>query len=283
MAEHYHTHDSRPARLVAPDGATDTHFHLFGDPNRYPIVGTRDYTPPLITPAQTRQLFDRLGIQRAVVIQPSVYGTDNRAQLEGASQLGIPTRAVIVTPYETSDTALMKYHEQGARGLRFTLAHPGGLPAADLERWAQRLHEIGWHMQFLARAEQLLELAPRIDKLACPAVIDHIGMIQPGAGLQQPAFQAVLGMLQQGHWVKLSGPYRLSQQPPPYPELKPFVEELLATRPDRLIWGSDWPHVFTKGPAPNTTDMFDLLADWVPDEHVRKRILVDNPARLYGF
>ncbi len=273
----------RKPHFKMPAGATDTHIHLFGSQSRYPLVDLREYTPQLITPALARQLFDTLGVQRAVVIQPSIYGEDNRAQLEGARDIGIPTRAVIVARHDTSDRDLMALHEQGARGLRYVLAHPGGLPLADLERWAARAKELGWHIQFLAKGQQLLEIAPRLEKLACPAVIDHIGMFKPGDGIDQPVFRAVLRLVQQGHWVKLSGAYRLSEQAPPYPDLKPFVAKLLAARPDRLVWASDWPHVFIKTPMPDTTDLLDALADWVPDETTRNRILVDNPAALYGF
>jgi predicted TIM-barrel fold metal-dependent hydrolase len=266
-----------------PAGATDTHFHLFGPLERYPLVALREYNPPLVTPDMAKQAFTRLGIQRAVVIQPSVYGSDNRAQLEGAAGVGIPVRAVVVLESHTSDKEMAKLHAQGARGLRYVLAHPGGLPVAYLERWADRLKDLGWHIQVLAKGPQLLELASRIERLSCPAVIDHIGIFDPAAGPQQPEFQAVLRLISRGHWVKLSGAYRLTRQAAPFPELNPFVERLLERRPDRLVWASDWPHVFTKTGMPNTTDLLDTLADWVPDETLRNRILVDNPAALYGF
>jgi predicted TIM-barrel fold metal-dependent hydrolase len=269
--------------MKVPPGATDTHFHLFGPASRYPMVDVREYTPPVIAPADARRLFDVLGIERAVVIQPSIYGDDNRAQLEGATEVGIPVRAVVVAAADTPERELTRLHEQGARGLRFILAHPGGLPLSDLERAAERIKDFGWHIQFLAKGPQLLEIAPRIEKLACPAVIDHIGMIRPADGLAQPAFQALLRLLRQGHWVKLSGAYRLSAEPPPYGNLIPYVRELVAARPDRIVWASDWPHAFVKGAMPNTTDLLDLLVDWVPDEGNRRRILVDNPAALYGF
>jgi predicted TIM-barrel fold metal-dependent hydrolase len=273
----------RKPRFAVPAGAIDSHFHLFGPLSRYAMVDEREYTPPPATSQHARHLFDTLGIARAVVIQPSIYGDDNRAQLEGAAELGIPVRAVVVAPYATPDREMAGLHEQGARALRFILAHPGGLPVGDLERSAARMKEMGWHIQLLAKGPQLLELEPRIARLACPAVIDHIGMIRPGEGVQQGAFQAVLRLLRAGHWVKLSGGYRLSQQPPPYRDLVPYVRELVAAGPDRIVWASDWPHVFIKSPMPNTTDLLDLLAEWVPDETARRRILVDNPARLYGF
>lgn len=273
----------RTPRIQVPAGATDTHFHLFGPAARYPLVADREYTPPLITPADARRLFDTLGIQRAVVIQPSVYGHDNRAQLEGARDVGIPFRAVVVAPVEASDQELATLHDQGARGLRFILAHPGGLPLDQLERAAERIRDMGWHIQFLAKAAQLVDLAPRIERLACPAIIDHIGMIRPAEGMQQPAFQAVLRLMHRGHWVKLSGAYRLSQEGPPYRDLVPYVRALVAARPDRIVWASDWPHAFLKGRMPNTTDLLDLLSEWIPDEATRHRILADNPCALYGF
>lgn len=277
--------DPRPRkpRFDVPAGAIDSHLHLFGPASGYAMVDDREYTPPPATPQQARHLFDTLGIARAVVIQPSIYGNDNRAQLEGAAEIGLPVRAVVVAPYATPDREMAKLNAQGARALRFILAHPGGLPLADLERSAERCSEMGWHIQFLAKGSQLVELEPRIAKLACPAVIDHIGMIRPADGVQQPAFQTLLRLIRQGHWVKLSGAYRLSQQPPPYHDLVPFAQELVAARPDRIVWASDWPHVFLKGQMPNTTDLMDLLADWVPDEAIRRRVLVDNPAELYGF
>jgi predicted TIM-barrel fold metal-dependent hydrolase len=275
-------HPHKP-RFTVPAGAIDSHFHLFGPASRYAMVDDREYTPPQITPQQARHLFDTLGVARAVVIQPSIYGDDNRAQLAGAADIGIPVRAVVVVPYATPDQEMEKLNAQGARALRFILAHPGGLPLADLEGSARRCSEMGWHIQLLAKGPQLVELEPRIAKLACPAAIDHIGMIRPADGVQQPAFQALLRLIRQGHWVKLSGAYRLSQQPPPYRDLVPFVQELVAARPDRIVWASDWPHVFVKGQMPNTTDLLDLLADWVPDDATRRRVLVDNPAELYGF
>ena len=193
----------RKPRLDVPAGATNSHFHLFGPASRYPMVEDREYTPPPATPGQVRHLLDTLGIARGVVIQPSIYGHDNRAQLEGAAEIGIPMRAVVVVPHDTSDREMAKLHDQGARALRFILAHPGGLPASDLERSAARAEEMGWHIQLLAKGAQLVELKSRIAELACPAVIDHIGMIRPADGLRQPAFQALLRLLRRGHWVEL--------------------------------------------------------------------------------
>jgi predicted TIM-barrel fold metal-dependent hydrolase len=192
-------------------------------------------------------------------------------------------RAVVVAPPDVPDRELARLHELGARGLRYILAHPGGLPLSDLERFAERIKPMGWHIQFLAKGPQILEIASRVEKLACPAVIDHMGMFRPADGIAQPSFQAVLRLIRQGHWVKLSGAYRLSQDAPYYRDLTPFVQALVAERPDRVVWAGDWPHAFVKGKMPNTTDLLDALGTWVPDEAARRRILVDNPTALYGF
>jgi predicted TIM-barrel fold metal-dependent hydrolase len=276
-----------------PGGATDTHIHLFGPQSKYRYVEGREYTPPDATPEAARHLFRTMKIDRAVVIQPSVYGMDNSAQLELAQRIGIPTRAVVVVPYETPDRELSRLYGLGARGLRYTIAHPGALEISNLERHAERMKEVGWHIQFLMKAHQLLELEERLARLPTTIVIDHIGYLRASEGLQQPVFQALLRLLKLAHvWVKLSGVYRLSVAPP-YADLAPYVNAVVETAPDRVVWASDWPHASIRGvmksPSggdwvpPNTTDILDALAGWVPDADLRKRILVDNPARLYGF
>jgi len=275
----------RTPRLIAPPGTTDVHFHLFGPAAQYPYVPDREYTPPDALAPACRHLFDTLGIQRAVLVQPSVYGADNRCALDGAPQLKVPFRIVVVAPFESSDAELARLHAQGARAVRFIVAHAGGLPLGDLERFAARLKAIGWHVQLLLKAPDLVALEPRLANLPTDFVIDHMGFIRPSeGGVEQPAFQALLRLLRSGRcWVKLSGAYRLSTEFPRYPDLAPFARELVQARPDRILWGSDWPHAVFKGQMPNTTDLFDLLLDWVPDEATRTRILVDNPARLFGF
>jgi predicted TIM-barrel fold metal-dependent hydrolase len=256
-----------------------------GPPSRYPYVAEREYTPPDALPAACRRLFDTLGIQRAVLIQPSVYGEDNSCMEQSAAQLGVPARMVVVLPLDTSDKELQRLHDAGARAVRFILAHIGGLPISDLERFSARVKGLGWHVQFLLRPANLLELESRIAKLPTDFVIDHIGLIRASeGGVAQPAFQALLRLFRTGRcWVKLTGGYRISSQAPPYPDVVPLVEALVKERPDRILWGSDWPHVMIKDKLPNTTELFDLLLDWVPDEKVRNRILADNPQELFQF
>ena len=274
----------KPPAFALPAGATDSHMHLFGTAPRYPYVGERDYTPAEAPAAAARKLYDTLGIQRFVAIQPSVYGLDNSCQLDFAADVGLPFRAVVVLPPETSDREMTQLHDRGVRGIRYILAHPGGLDTAHLERSADRARTFGWHLEFLLKPEQLIELAPRLEKLSCPVSCDHLAFVKPDLGIAQPAFQALLRLLESGHgWVKFSGAYRVSGQPDRYDAVLPFARKLADTRPDRIVWGSDWPHVGQMDKMPSTTMLLDLLQTWVPDEAQRRRILVDNPAEFYGF
>lgn len=275
----------RIPRLKAPPGTTDTHFHILGPAALYPYTPEREYTPPDALPSACRQLFQTLDIQRAVLVQPSVYKHDNRCMEESAPQLGVPTRMIAVVPFSTSDKELQRLHDTGVRGVRFILAHIGGLPLADLERFSERIKAMGWHIQFLLRPPDIIDLETRLAKLPTDFVIDHIGLIRPSdGGVSQPAFQALLRLFRTGRcWIKLTGAYRFSSMTPPYADVIPFVEALVRNRPDHILWGSDWPHVMVKGHMPNTTDLFDLLLHWVPDERIRTQILVDNPQTLFQF
>ena len=273
-----------PPRLKAPAGATDTHFHIFGPEERYPFVPERRFTPPDASVASYTKMHRTMGLSRAVLVQPSMYGTDNRRQLEAAREMDIPTRTIVVVPVSVADAEIEALHAQGARGVRFNPSQPGSLPLDQLERFAERLAGFGWHIQLMLTPAQLIELAPRLGKLRCTIVIDHMGDVRSSGGVNQPAFRALLGLVRgEQCWLKLSAGYHHSDQAPPYPETIPLAHALVDARPDRLLWGSDWPHANHWGRMPNSTDLFDLLLEWVPDEAVRTRILVDNPARLYGF
>jgi predicted TIM-barrel fold metal-dependent hydrolase len=274
----------RPPRFRPPPGATDTHIHIFGPDKTYPLVADRRFTPPDASVESYLHLHRTLGLSRAVLVQPSSYGIDNRRQLDAAREMDIPTRVVVVVPPAMTDRELDDLYRAGARAVRFIPTQPGCLPLAQLERYAERLAALGWHIQLMLAPTHLVELAPRLEKLRCDFVIDHLGDIQAAQGTGQPAFQALLRLLNIGRcWTKLSAGYHASQQSPPYPEVIPLAHALVATRPDRLLWGTDWPHANLAGPMPNSTEFFDLLLDWVPDDEARQRILVDNPARLYGF
>jgi len=277
----------RPPQLVCPPGATDTHVHVYGPYDLYPPAPTRTFDVPEAPPARLRALLDTLGVERAVLVQPSGYGTDNRRHMDAARELGRPVRVVVALRADTPDAALDELHEGGARGVRFTIGHRGTVPLEDLALLAPRLARRGWHVQlhvFEGAHAELVAAEPLLRELPIDVVIDHMGSLVPALGVQQPGFQALLRLLRTGRaWTKLSCGYRMSAMPPPYSDMVPFVQALLAERTDRLVWASDWPHVFFKGRMPNTTDLLDCLATWVPDEMVRHQILVDNPARLYGF
>lgn len=276
--------DLRRPTFRMPAGATDTHFHVFGPRRLERLVLQRDYTPPEADAESARRLFDTLGIERIVVIQASIFGLDNRDQLEEGAKIGLPMRAVVVVSPDASDAEMRALHDQGARGIRFIMAHPGGLDPAGIERAAARASEMGWHLQFLLKPDHLVELEPRLQRLPCPVVIDHMGFLAPEHGVDQPGFRALQRLVQAGTgWVKLSGAYRLSRNGPSYPELQPYTDALLATRPDRILWGSDWPHVGLKSGMPNTSDLFELFGSWISDDANRRRILVENPARLFDF
>ena len=274
----------RAPRLVAPPGSTDCHFHIFGPEERYPYVPQRRFTPPTVTEAEFAAVCRKLGIDRAVLVQPSGYGFDNSRALDAAATLTLPTRIVVVLPLDAPDSEWARHHDAGARGLRMIATQPGGLGLAELERAAARMAELGWHIQLLVNPEQLLEAEARLARLPCPVVIDHMAHCPSEGGTAQAPFQAILRLLESGKaWVKLSGGYHLSKQEPPYRDILPMVHALVAARPDRLVWASDWPHVTMSNKALSSTDLFDLLLDWVPDEATRTRILVRNPEALYGF
>jgi predicted TIM-barrel fold metal-dependent hydrolase len=249
------------------------------------MIEDREYTPPDALPADCSQLFRTLGIQRAVLVQPSVYGTDNSCMLNSAPDLGVATRNITVLSSDTTERELQRFHDLGTRGIRFILAHKGGLPLSQLEQMSERAKGMGWHIQFLLRPADLIQLEDRLARLPSDFVIDHIGLIRASqGGVEQPAFQALLRLFRSGRcWVKFTGGYRISSEAPPYRDVIPLAQALAQERPDRILWGSDWPHVNVKGKMPNTTELVDMLAEWIPDEKVHAQILVGNPERLFGF
>jgi predicted TIM-barrel fold metal-dependent hydrolase len=219
-----------------------------------------------------------------VVVQASVYGFDNTRLLDAMPEIGLEARAVVVVSAAVTDAELDHMHAAGVRGIRIIATHGGGPLLDELDALAARIAERGWHVQFMLSPEQLLVLETRLAALPCSFVIDHFAGIPAAAGTAQPAFRALLRLMQTGRgWAKLSAAYHCSAEPPPYADLAPFAAALIAMAPDRLVWGSDWPHVYFDGEMPNTTVLFDRLAHWMPDPALRNRVLSDNPARLYGF
>jgi len=281
----------RKPGTVFPAGATDCHAHVFGPAERYPYDGGRSYTPPDASLEAYRHMLDTLGVQRAVLVQPSVYGEDNRAHLDALAEAGPDFRMVAVVGPGVADAELEAMHAAGVRGVRLNVVNrmgigPDTLDLDNLDRLAQRLKALGWHIQVFADPEVLAASEARLARLPIPLVIDHMGHLPGDAGLAHPGGQALLRLVRGGNtWVKLSGAYRVSTFPtPPFADVVPIAQGLIEANPDRMVWGTDWPHpIVNDRPMPNDGDLADLLADWASDENLRQRILVDNPARLYDF
>ncbi|WP_434776250.1 amidohydrolase family protein [Pseudomonas oryzihabitans] len=269
--------------LKAPAGSVDCHMHLYDD--RYPAAPGAKLLPPNASLDDYRQLQALLGLQRLVIVTPSTYGTNNGCLLDGLARCGGQARGVAVINRTITDAELQKLHQAGVRGIRFNLSY-GGADLTHLEPLAARVNELGWNVQVVAPGNQLVDLESRLQRLPARLVIDHLGHVPQPEGVQSAAF-AVLGRLLDGErtWVKLSGPYIRSRSgPPDYADVGAVARELVRRHPERLLWGSDWPHpTVAAGHKPDDGRIFDLLADWAPDERVRTAILRDNPVSLYGF
>lgn len=276
---------TKPRRITVPRGAWETHAHVIGATEMYPFVRGRHFNPPPAPPAAFVAMLDMMGLDYGVVVQVSVHGTDNRLLVEALSSF--PNRlcgvAVIDPKISDKDVAVLK--EAGVRGIRILDIVGGGVGLKNLELLAARCAEVGWHIQVATRGETYLDLAPRLLKLRVPFIIDHMGWCAAKDGIQSREFQAVLHIVRNSDcYVKLSGGFRLSAQPFPYSDIVPFAQQLIAAAPDRMVWGSDWPHVglYDEAARPDVGHILDWLADYAPDVAQQKRILVDNPARFYG-
>ena len=272
-----------PASFQMPAGACDTHAHVVSESADYIMVPSRIYTPPPAPEAKYLAMLAATGCTRGVLVQISVYGTDNRYLLEVLGR-NPNLRGVAVVGPEVTDRELEALHGAGVRGLRINVSFPGGGLSFDaMEVLARRIAPLGWHMQFLCDGRDLPELFPRMSRLPCPGVLDHMGHMPAALGLKHPAFLAMRELVvEHGWWVKLSGAYRLSDDYDGFRSVTPIAQALIAAAPDRMLWGSDWPHVAMVR-MPDTGALRNLLKDWAPDAAVRDRILVDNPARLYDF
>ena len=220
-----------------------------------------------------------------VIVQPSVYGMDNSCTLDMCALAGKQrARAVVVVDDSISDAQLSDMNAIGARAIRINALTPAGVPLARIEALANRIAPLGWHLQLWISGPQVIEISDLIRKLPVPAVFDHMGQFSLDGGMQNPSLRALLSLLKEDHcWVKLCG-YRVSKKGPPYDDIRPAVEAMIETAPTRCVWGTDWPHPHLEGrPYPDDQLLLDLVGMWAGDETQRKRILVDNPARLYGF
>ncbi len=281
-----HPDPHTPVAFTPPPGACDAHCHVFGPADRFPFAPGRAYTPPDSGIEKFQALQERLGLSRAVFVQASCHGTDNSAMVDalrrGAGRYaGV---AMIDDTFSTDDIA--ELHAAGVRGTRFNfVAHLGGAPDLDtFWRLVDRVQPFGWHIVLHFDAKDLPAYADLLDAMPCPYIIDHMARVPVTDGVDQAPFQALLSLLSDERcWVKISGAERLTADgPPPYDDVVPFARALIAAAPDRVLWGTDWPHPNVRH-MPDDGDLVDILAAFAPDEATRNRILVDNPERLYDF
>jgi predicted TIM-barrel fold metal-dependent hydrolase len=274
----------RPAtRLTVPKMAVDTHAHVIGLPPDYPFVAGRSYTPPAATAQQYTDMLDATGMTYGVLTQVSVHGTDNRLLVDALTAHRQRLRGIAVIPLDCPDAERAALKDAGVVGLRLNVLYGGGVGFEQVEDYAALCREMGWHLQFLISAQALPPLASRLAKLPVPFLIDHMGHFPTTLGTDDPGFQTLLGLVRDGTWVRLSGAYRNTVEGAPYADTTPFARALVAANPDRCVWGSDWPHVANYGHMMQVQELLDLLAEWVPDEAVRNRILTTNAHRLFGF
>jgi predicted TIM-barrel fold metal-dependent hydrolase len=291
---------STPVNFDVPAGACDCHTHIHGDPEKFPFFSGRVYTPELASPEEMSALHKALKMERVVIVTPSIYGTDNSATLFGMKARGASARGVAVIDDKTPETDLDAMAKAGIRGIRLNLA-TGGVsdPAVGRPRFqtaVERVKNRNWHIQLFTSLAMISAIKDLVAASPVPVVFDHFGGAQAALGPEQPGFSDLLELVKSGKaYVKISGAYRASKLGPDYADAAPLARALIAANSDRIVWGTDWPHpdsVTPPGKKPSdVTPLFQIddgrllnqLAVWAPDAPIRKKILVDNPAQLYGF
>ena len=291
---------STPVNFDMPAGACDCHTHIHADPEKFPFFAGRVYTPELASPEEMSALHKALHIERVVIVTPSIYGPDNSATLFGMKARGATARGVAVIDDKTSEADLDSMQQAGFRGIRLNLA-TGGVsdPNVGRSRFStavDRMKARGWHVQLYTTLPMITAIKELVMASPVPAVFDHFGGADAALGVEQPGFADLVDLVKSGKaYVKISGAYRASKLGPDYPDAVPLAKALIAANPDRIIWGTDWPHPNSVTlPGKQVSDVTPLfqfddgrllnqLPVWAPDAGVRKKILVDNPSRLYGF
>lgn len=283
-----------------PRGACDCHTHIFGDPRRFPFWPGRTYTPETAALDQTRALHRALHVQRIILVNSLVYGTDNSCMVDALQKLGRRARGIALIDELTSDAQLDMLAHAGVRGIRLNFVDLGVPdPAVIRQRFQAAVKRIGgrdWHIQIYSRLPIVEVLQEDVSAAPLPVVFDHFAGARASLGVSQPGFDALVELIRSGKaYVKISAAYRASDKAPDYADVTPLAQALIAANAQRILWGTDWPHPdSTPVPGRRSTDiapllqiddgrLFNQLPVWAPDEHVRRMILVDNPARLYGF
>ncbi len=267
-----------------PPGACDTHVHVWGPFDRFPVAKGAPYTPPERNKGGLIALHARLGVQRCVIVQTTVYKSDNRAMLDAIADNRETYRGVALVDHSFGDAEYKALHDGGVRGVRFGFVkHLGGVPdLALVKRTADRIAEMGWHLVLHLDAANIPEFEELLRGFALPVVIDHMGRVPVADGLDQAPFRILLDLMKRpNYWVKVSGAERISAEGPPFRDAIPFARKLIEVAPDRTLWGTDWPHPNVRW-DPDEADLVDLLPEF-GDAAALQRVLVANPARLYGF
>ena len=278
--------DTRTPTFKAPKGAVDTHCHIFGPVSRYPYVEKRSYTPPEATLVMFRELHRKIGIERAVIVNPTVHGFDNRPVTDAIAQSNGNYRGLANVNDKMTDRELEDLARAGIKGCRFIfIARLKAKPdMTAFDRIMQRIKPLGWHVDLYLRASDLGEWQPRLRALPVDYVLDHMGLVNAAEGLDQPAFKALVTQLANDPkcHIKITGPERISRAGKPFHDAIPFASKLIETAPDRVIWGTDWPHPNVKI-MPNDGDLVDMIPLYAPDPALQHKLLVENPERLFGF
>ena len=279
----------RTPGIRLPAGSIDTHVHVFED--RYPLSPGRGYNPPQSSLADLEHLHDTLGVRRVVFTQPSVYGVDNTAIMDAVGALNAESpgraRAVIACTLDISDQQLADFDAAGVRGVRLNTDNKGGMPFGmdQIPELVARIAPFGWHVEFLFPGRDILDLMPTFEALTVPMSIAHFAYQPATAGVSARGFQTLVNLVRTGNtWIKISGANRVSETDlPPYDDVKPMAEALIEAAPDRIMWGTDWPHPNKYVANPNDGDLVNAFGDWVGDENMRRKIMVDTPAAFYRF
>jgi predicted TIM-barrel fold metal-dependent hydrolase len=271
-------------KLKMPADACDCHHHIYD--SKYPIAPSATLKPGDAKVADYQALQKRIGTTRNVVVQPSTYGTDNSCTLDGMAQLGPASRGVAVVDTSVTDAELKRLNGLGIRGIRFNLVQAGATTVEMLEPLSKRVADLGWHVQIHQTGDGIVKMDDVLQKVAAPIVFDHMGRIPKDVGVDHPAYTVISRLIDKGRtWVKISGAYMDTKVgPPTYADSTKLARAFVKLAPQRMVWGSDWPHPTEKADdKPNDATLVDLLTEWAPDEATRRRILAENPAELYGF
>jgi D-galactarolactone isomerase len=267
--------------LNVPAGATDTHMHIY-EPE-YPIAPTALLAPPDGKLVDYKKVQHRLGLERVVIVQPTTYGTDNSCTLDAMAKIGSNARGVVAVDTTASDADLEDFTRKGVTGIRFHMLPGGALPWDILEEMAARVHNFGWHVQLQLDGKELPDHIDAVRNLPCPLVIDHVGKFLEPVSPDHETFRMMLDLVENGAWVKLSAAYETSNTGPPYfNDVGALAKAFVAAAPERMLWATNWPHP-GQTPKPDDAMLIDTLLDWVDSDALRQKILVENPAQLYGF